>query len=454
MSQQSMTRQSEPYFLPYQIAWVQDDSPVKIWEKSRRIGATYTQAYEDVSDCIKGHVPSVWFSSADDSAAKEYIEYTKKWAEVWGAAFQAQDEEIIDNQTTHTIRFKNGSKITALASNPKSFRSKGGKVVIDEFAFHDDARALWKAANAAAGFWGYPIRILSTHNGKHSLFYHFIERTKKGELDWSHHKVDIYEAVHQGVYDRVLGRPTSEEERVGFIAKLRRDSFTEDIFLEEYCCVAVDESTAFLPYELIESNARAQIEISEEARSGCDRFIGVDIGRVRDLTVIWTLIREGELKTTLEVEVLEKTPFPLQRKILFDRLDHPRLRRCAIDATGLGMQLAEEAQLRFGQSRIEPITFTAKVKESLAFGLKSTLEDRRILVPDTREIREDLHSVKKIISLSGNIRFDAARDETEGHADRFWALALANHAASDTPTGAPQITSTRTRMANQLLHGY
>lgn len=38
------------YFLPYQKRWLEDKSKFKIWEKSRRIGATYVQSYEDVSD--------------------------------------------------------------------------------------------------------------------------------------------------------------------------------------------------------------------------------------------------------------------------------------------------------------------------------------------------------------------------------------------------------------------
>ena len=68
------------FFLPYQMRWLNDNSKVKIWEKSRRIGATYVQSYEDVRDCVKRIVPAVWFSSADESAAREYIDYCKQWA--------------------------------------------------------------------------------------------------------------------------------------------------------------------------------------------------------------------------------------------------------------------------------------------------------------------------------------------------------------------------------------
>ena len=74
-----MKKNKTPFFLPYQMRWLEDNSKVKIWEKSRRIGATYVQSYEDVRDCVYRRVPAVWFSSADESAAKEYIDYCEKW---------------------------------------------------------------------------------------------------------------------------------------------------------------------------------------------------------------------------------------------------------------------------------------------------------------------------------------------------------------------------------------
>ena len=44
-------------------------------------------------------------------------------------------------------------------------------------------------------------------------------------------------------------------------------------------------------------------------------------------------------------------------------------------------------------------------------------------------IRADLRSIRKTTTAAGNIRFEADRGPG-GHADRFWALALALHAAS------------------------
>ena len=171
------------FLFPYQKEWLADTSRYKIWEKSRRIGATYVQSLEDVLDCLKKPKLAVWFSSADDSAAKEYIIYCANWAKAANAVASKISEEIMDERddiTVYNISFKNGSRINAMSSNPKAFRSKGGKVVLDEFAWHKDQRALWAAARPVIT-WGYDVRILSTHNGRQSLFYQFLQEKKDGQ---------------------------------------------------------------------------------------------------------------------------------------------------------------------------------------------------------------------------------------------------------------------------------
>jgi phage FluMu gp28-like protein len=37
-----MKNDMKKYFLPYQAAWLADEARIKVWEKSRRIGATFT----------------------------------------------------------------------------------------------------------------------------------------------------------------------------------------------------------------------------------------------------------------------------------------------------------------------------------------------------------------------------------------------------------------------------
>lgn len=450
-----MSKTESKYFLPYQIDWLNDTSQIKVWEKSRRIGATYVQAYEDVRDVVLGNVPAVWFSSADESAAKEYILYCAQWAKLFDKGARDLGEQVLESDKsikTFTIEFTNGKRINALSSNPKAFRSKGGKVVLDEFAFHNDAVALWKAAKPVIT-WGYPLRILSTHHGKQTLFYKFIESIKSGKLNWSLHTTTIFDAVEQGLVDKIYKRKTTKQEREDWLKEQEENSFDRTTWLEEYCCTPVDEATAFLSYEQIFSIEREGIIDDVILSEAKNLYIGVDIGRKKDLTVIWITEEVEKFLFTRKVIELERTPFKSQKEILFTYLSLPGFRRACIDATGLGMQLAEEAQDRFGRYRVEPITFTGKVKEELAYNLLRMVEDRQIFIPPDKNIREDLHSVRKITTASNNIRFDVQQSEVSGHADRFWALALCCYAAKRN-TGITFAKSKGKRESYKIVENY
>ncbi|MEI8390074.1 MAG: terminase family protein [bacterium] len=442
------------YFLPYQLRWLNDNSKVKIWEKSRRIGATYVQSYEDVRDCISKKVPAVWFSSADESAAKEYILYCEQWTKLFNIAAKPLGNIVIDSEKdikAFVIEFSNGTKIHALSSNPKGFRSKGGKVILDEFAHHDRADELWTAARPCVT-WGFPLRILSTHNGKNCRYFKFIEQVKKGSLKWNLHSTPIQLAVAEGLVDKILCKPTTEEEKQNWIQEQREDCFDEYTWLQEYCCEAIDETTAFLPYDLINTCEIEDLYRDLSEVTG-DLFVGMDIGRKKDLSVIWIIEVLGNVKYTRMIKEMEKTPFHIQEEVLSNILKHKNLRRCCIDATGLGMQLAETAQRKFGQYRVEPITFTNKIKEEMAYNLRTNFEDKTVYIPSQHEIREDLHSVRRITTTAGNIRFDVEKSEASGHADRFWALALALYAAGSN-AGPINIVSRQPRESYEITKNY
>ena len=100
-----------------------------------------------------------------------------------------------------------------------------------------------------------------------------------------------------------------------------------------------------------------------------------------------------------------------------------------IDATGLGMQIAEDLKIYFGEGRVEPCTLSALFKGSAGNAMRNKFLDRTIRIPAATEIREDLHSVTRTVTAHGNVQLVAPR-EGGSHADRFWACALAVHAAS------------------------
>lgn len=445
----------QKYFLPYQNNWLKDESRIKIWEKSRRIGATYVQSYEDVRDCLTKKVPAVYFSSADITAAREYINYCAKWARLFQKAGEEVGEIVVDDKeiNTYKIRFKNNTAIYAMSSNPKNFRSKGGKVVLDEFAFHEDPVEMWRAARPVIT-WGFPLRILSTHNGKSCLYYDFVEKAKKGELSWTLHTVDIYRAADEGLVDKIYGRKTTPLERSAWLEEERKSCNDALTWAQEYECKAIDEAAAFFTYELLDKIKVKGALISSLSEIKGDFYVGVDVARKHDLTVIWLLEKEENKRITRKVIRLKDIPFSEQERRIEELLSHPQMRRCCIDSTGLGMQLAENLQLKHGKTRVESIFFTARVKEDLAYHLYHTAQDGNLSIPDDQIILEDFHNIRKTVTSSGNIRFDAVRTD-RGHSDHFWACALAAHAIG-TNKGVPFVCSNRKhrKKKESLLRGY
>ena len=96
------------------------------------------------------------------------------------------------------------------------------------------------------------------------------------------------------------------------------------------------------------------------------------------------------------------------------------------------MAMAESAVEAFGTSRVEQVTFTARVKDELASRLRLRIEDGTIRIPVDEAIRNDWHSVRRSVTSVGPARYEASRS-SGGHADRFWAACLCVRAAGSDP---------------------
>lgn len=424
--------------LPWQEAWRRDASPLKIWEKARRVGATYAEANDATMPRLARKVRRpYWFSSADESAAFEFIDYCDFWRRSADAVADRFQEPVEDPTTgkaatAFILRLPGNLRITAMSSNPRRFRSKGGDIGLDEFAYHDQPAAMYEAAEPCTT-WGGSLRILSTHNGEGSEFARFCEmgrrraagQARPGDIPWSLHRITLPDAVEQGLVERINETQGAHLTREGFLAERRSRCRSEDHWRQEYLAFPSVDSTAWLPYDLLA--ACEDDAAGDPARAGDGlRYIGMDIGETEDLTVLWTLERVGDVVWTRECLTFQREPLRVKEEALLARLRDPKIVRACIDATGVGAQIAQAA-VRAGKG--EAVKFTGPVKEALAAPVRRWFEDRRIRIPPGAEVREDLHAVRMERTAAGNVRFDAARSEA-GHADRFWALALALHAAS------------------------
>ena len=416
--------------LPYQRRFATDPNRFKIWIAARQVGKSTAVAYEALRQASRQAGTAILLVSASQRQSAELLERVRRWTEALKAGV---DAKVVTRETAQSISLANGSRILSLPANPDTIRGFSGHIFLDEFAFHRDSKKIWASVFPIATR-GFSLRITSTPNGKLNMFHDIWER---GGSMWTRHSTSIYQASAEGLDVDV--------------ELLRSASPDPETWAQEYECRFVDEATAFLTYDLIRQAEHPDAGIRNLMERG-PFFIGADIGRRRDLTVYWALEAVGDVLWTREVATMSKAPFRAQDEELDRLYNLYRPVRICMDQGGLGEKSVEDAKDRYGRTRVEGVIFSGAVKQELALTLRRLFEDRRIRIPEDKLIREDLHSIQKSVTAAGNIRFDAARSE-QGHADRFWALALAVHAAED-PSSMPVITSGGLRRWKSELNGY
>lgn len=477
----------------YQQASVMDPARFLFELWARQTGKSFGLSLAAMDNAVE-EPPGWLLLSRGERQSRELIDKAKMHARAYGHAAEILDEDyVIDEKRFRqlSVELPNGARIIGLPANPDTARGWTMNVGLDEFWIHKDARAIW-ASLFFTVTRGYRIRIGTTPMGKlhhaYKLWTDWSARAAGGDTNYSVRKITIHDAIAQGLElrDPITGEVLHDAEA------LRIALADDEIWAQEALCEILDEATAYLTYELIQScedetiqatppwvarlveqaeaaygdYRRSQVDATIDfekildlskgsAFLGTEVYLGLDIGRKRDLTVLWLLNQIGSSLITLAAIPLARQPFYVQQKILFTILEHFPVRRACIDQTGLGMQLAESAADRFGAYRVEGITFSAANKEAMAGGLRPAMEDKRVAIPVEPMIRNSLHSVKRIPTTTGHFRFDAERSEQTGHADHFWGLALAVHAAEGGPAWSLEgAQTTGEQRASAGLGGY
>lgn len=434
-------------FLPYQRAWIADKARFKIGMFTRRGGKTFGSCGEIVDDCTQAEIDGRkvrWtILSRSENTAKEAMEdalkpMTRAYYEVLrGLARRGQPvfeegrfhvpahaREVrqgdqvfkVDvpeaSYKTHEVRFPGGSRVVALSASPDAARGFGGNLLLDEFAFHADSRRIWGSAFPVAARGGHKIRVISTPNGKGNKFF---ELMTAEDTNWSRHVVDIYEAVKQGLDVD--------------IEELRKGMSDEDAWAQEFELKWLDEASAWLDYDLISAAEHPAAGDPAHYQGGAC-FVGVDIAARKDLFVIWVMEAVGDVLWTREIIAQRRISFQEQDRLLDEVFRRYRVVRCKMDQTGMGEKPVEDAKRRHGQIRVEGVLFTSAARLELATDLKEAMQDRKARIPAGDPVlRADLHAIKSQVGVTG-IRRLVADGDTDGHADRFWAAALATSAGS------------------------
>jgi phage FluMu gp28-like protein len=427
--------------LPYQRRFVEDDSRFKIWLASRQVGKSFAAACEVTLDCMR-HPGAMWIIlSAGERQALEMMEKVKQWLKAWELVLEWEglERDAAGEFKSAEARLKNGSRIIALPANADTARGYSANLVLDEFAFHRDPAAIWRAifptiSNPLKG--ALKVRIMSTPNGQGGQGSKFYDLWANGGAQWSRHKTTIEDAAANGL-------------RVN-IEQLREASGDAEGFAQEYLCQFIDSSRVAFPYDLIAGCEEAAASVTWNGKASGLLFCGIDIGTVSDPTACVTLERLAGRLWVREVISLRGVALSDQDALLAPRIERAAV--ASIDASGIGRDLAQRMLRRYGGKCIAQ-TVTSTWKRIAFQRLVSAMSDRRIALPVDRQVRDDLHSYE-VFGAGENAQYHAKRTD-DGHSDMTSGLVHALDAASQpstaffAPVAAPRVDRASLRVSTR-----
>ncbi|MBV7262573.1 hypothetical protein KCG43_11255 [Photobacterium sp. WH24] len=428
--------------LPYQKYWIEDDSQLKLAEKSRRTGITWAEACDAAltTSKSKGHGGCHHFYvGSNKEMAREFIDAVAMWAKAFDKVAGEICEEVVEDEDkdilTYVIYFASGFKVQALSSNPSNLRGMQGNVTIDEAAFHERLAEVLKAALALT-MWGCKVRLISTHNGAENLFNELIQQSRAGKKDYSIHTITLADACKDGLYKRICqvsGQVWSQEAEDAWVAGLLKATATEEDALEEYFCVPKSGSGVYIPRsyreraavlvdpeknQVVRFNGTAEfnalperlreLEMKEwlelNVQSLLDALpktkrhtLGEDFARSGDLTVFAPCTVQPDTRRDIPFLVeLFNTPFKQQEQVLYfiaDRL--PRRDGIKLDGRGNGEYLAEQAVYRYGAEVEKVMLSTAYYRENMP-RFKAAFEDDELRMPKNEDVINDFSSIQII----------------------------------------------------------
>jgi len=439
--------QGQPIKLePYQAAFMSwrmpnGQLPRFRWvTKARQIGFSWSIAMEALGRCHLRDAHTSIFVSYNMEDAKEKVALARAVYEDLPLGYQKR--LVVDSKTEIVFEPFNRKRsgVSRIISNPsRAPRGKHGDIYLDELAHYTLDREVYRGSTALTLRSGGQLTGCSTPLGRRGVFWEIAKQElkpyrhhKRFEIPWwmcsffcTNVGRAVIEAPHMDTHSRVEAFGTD-----GIQEQL--DSLPLDDFQQEFECTFVDESYSFFPYELILPCTSDDLIVAEDPTDvpkPRGRLVGgVDVGRTRDVTEITLFEQEGDRFTERLNRTLVKVPFARQEEEIRRLLNILPVARLDIDRTGIGRMLAENLAVDYPQ--VKEMNFTNESKERWATNFKVLLQQIRILIGRRREAVSQIHSIRRSVTPSGRVAYDAERTAA-GHADKFWSMALACRQETD-----------------------
>ena len=451
---------SEPViqFDDYQRDFLECMHRFQIWLKGRQLGFSFVSAARALARSQNLDDYTCIISSYKQDDAKEKIRYAKQIYDSLPDNYKKKMKT--DNQTSLEFVDRSGRKSTGtriIAQGKGPIRGKGSNniidIILDEFAFFGSFdKEVYTSAPAVLtrAKRGSSLTIISTPLGKFGVFYEIWSNPKQYK---SYKRRIIYwwdfSLLCKDVpLARKIAKDMPTMERVEkFGTEQLHELFNAmdlESFQQEFECAFIDDATSYFPlvmvYACVMNDESADGVMSEQDRLMARSFeelqrktlgrlgAGYDVGRKKDTSELVSLDDTEITRVLRHMATYKQSDFDLQEKELSRYLEVVRPIRLCIDETGLGMQLAENMRKKHG-SQVEKISFTNAIKEEMAINLHKAFERGRsgILIPNDRDLISQIVAIKREVTSNGLFRYSVERNEKH-HGDKFWGLALANHA--------------------------
>lgn len=468
----------EEYFLPFQEGWIADESKLKAAKKARRVGFTFGSSYRHHRKCMKYKKGfDQWVSSRDMFTAQEYIKkYVKSWCEksnIIAKGMYGDDVMVLDPKKdikAYVCTYPNSNRIISLSSTPEAFAGKGGDVFLDEVDLHDESGNLIDMAMPCIT-WGGQLEMVSAYRidgTKETPWAKLIAAAEKDNpQNISLHSVTIYDAIAQGLVEKINEVTNQNMTRDEFLKEMRSLCRTLAAWQSQFECVVQDAGGKLLPMAKITACEMDPVTLALMLAkySNAPRFGGYDVARKQHAAAWHEYAQIGTGLFLADRYTWHDVSFDDQEAWISARMtdaNKPRISRMAIDSTGIGMQMAERMAKKF-RGRVDEVNLESHRRQELCLMFVDRLETRTIYFPGgDDQLRADLNGPIRGLAKNGALRiilpsFDITNDETgateKSHCDEFMAAVLANSAADAGAGNSGKIDIVTRNARSKLMTG-
>ena len=453
-----ITAEGAPLTLdPWQAGFLRSPSRFTVILKSRRVGGSWIMAARMFIRAVTRRRYSGVFVSLNREEARGKIDYAAEMNDSLPPRWRLRVAAHSRDEITFTDAQGRRSTLTSLAA--KAPRGRGGDVGISELPHCHNSRAIYDGAlHVTARSENHQLTIESTPLGKRGVFYNLARghypQFERLEVPWWQCAALCSDTARAALEAPAMTTPARVAAFGSPALRAIHASMPEHAFRQESELEFVEIENAAFPVELLAPCAQPDYAPMDSkliyhrvhglpaardfawlaaSRKGI-LAAGYDPARSRDRAAMVILdIVNGRAQTRMAVS-MDNVPFADQQHTAAALIRHGVTMLC-VDATGVGMDIAERLQQQF-PSAVKGVRFTAAAKSGMIAAAYTAFSGRLVTIPADRELMPQLASIREQVTESAATLFHTPRG-AEGHGDLAWAFLLAVAAWKQSPS-APE----------------